>query len=356
VHWLGNQNGLGFDRYGTLLSSRHFEVANSDVSSCSVELWLKPARTWGKGTVLAFYNPLNGRQFSLRQDYINLALHRDTDGSYSTNLYVEDVFRKEQALITVTSDGQSTAVYIDGDLAARSSGFTLFLNDLRGQLIVATSPLQSNSWSGRVQGLAIYKSELSKEQVAQHYQDWMQKGKPAVEENEPTLALYLFDEHTGKIIHNQIRSGMDLYIPDRYVVVHQTLLESPWKELQTQQGYLENAFVNVAGFIPLGVVFGAYFISVRRIKAGVLATIVFGAMVSLTIEVLQSYLPTRDSGFTDVMTNTLGTGVGVMLYRLAALPLARVLAARHRSAFGIAVNWGSQENKRGRERIGTFCD
>ena len=82
VHWLGNQNGIRIDRYGTVVSSGHFEPASSDGPSCSLEVWLKPRRTWDKGTLLAFYNPLNGRQFSLQQHYTDLVLQRDDEDEY----------------------------------------------------------------------------------------------------------------------------------------------------------------------------------------------------------------------------------------------------------------------------------
>jgi glycopeptide antibiotics resistance protein len=51
----------------------------------------------------------------------------------------------------------------------------------------------------------------------------------------------------------------------------------------------------------------------------VIATIILGAVFSVTIEILQGFIPMRDSGTTDIITNTLGTALGAMLCRSGAL-------------------------------------
>jgi glycopeptide antibiotics resistance protein len=139
------------------------------------------------------------------------------------------------------------------------------------------------------------------------------------------VALYLFDERAGRVIHNQVPSGTDLYIPDRFLVLDQALLRPFWEEFRPGWSYWEDALVNVAGFVPLGFFFCACFSLAGRIKRAALVTILLGFTVSLTIECLQAFLPTRDSGTTDVITNTLGTCLGVWLYRLN---LWRILFAR----------------------------
>jgi hypothetical protein len=203
---------------------------------------------------------------------------------------------------------------VDGALVRAFPDFRFSGKDLAGQLVIGTSPVAPSSWSGELRGLAIYHQDLTAAQVFRHYQTWTSKGRPDVAEEERAVALYLFDEHTGNIVHNNVRSGVDLYIPDHFMLFHQLFLEPPWEAYRLTWSYWNSTLINVLGFIPFGFFFCAW-LSIRPMHRAGLVTILLGTTVSLTIEILQAYLPTRNSGITDLFTNTLGTAIGVMLYR-----------------------------------------
>jgi VanZ family protein len=330
VSWSSDKNGLLFGKHGTALSSGTVEMKSSqEEPPCSLEIWLEPCRTADSSTLLTFYAPENLRQFSLHQSISDLALRSDIrDEGHRTRTdrcYVDGVFhRGRQMFITVTSGGGQTLVYIDGALSSRAVHFPLSAKDFTGKLVVANSPLRHDSWAGFLRGLALYNQELTPARVFHHYQTWTTRGRPDITENERAVALYLFDEGTGSVIRNRVPEGMDLLIPERYLVVRQTLLEPFWKEFSPSWDYLKEVLINITGFIPLGLFFCAYLSSAGHIKRPGLVTIILGFAVSLTIEVLQAYLPTRDSGTTVLITSTFGTGLGVWLYRCHA---SRVLFA-----------------------------
>jgi len=96
----------------------------------------------------------------------------------------------------------------------------------------------------------------------------------------------------------------------------QKFLSPFWEEFYPNWAYWDDVLINIAGFVPLGFLFCAYFSLAGRIKRPFLVTILLGFTLSLLIETLQAFLPTRDSGTTDLITNTLGTYLGSELYRL----------------------------------------
>ena len=319
VNWLSGGTGLHFGVHGLILSSDSSSFAGlQDGTSCSIEIWMKPDFSDIGGTILAFYIPENRNvAFSVHQSIDDLFLRHINVGAQKptkSKFYIEHAFRNNtQLFVTITANPQGTTVYINGVFVRTSPRFGLSSKDLAGQIVVGNYPLVDNGWRGQVMGLAIYNRDLTAAQVSQHYDRWMANRQAEIRDEAPA-ALYFFHEGMGTVVHEQMNSGADLHIPVHYFVLHAPFLRSPWDEFDPSWSYVKNVFINVGGFIPLGFFFCAYLSSVRRFKRAVLATIVVGGLISLTLEVLQAYLPTRDSGMTDIITNTLGTGIGAALW------------------------------------------
>jgi hypothetical protein len=273
--------------------------------------------------ILAFYWP-EGRTiaFALRQWRGGLVLEHESQGNSAkkTEIYVANVFPSPKpTLVTITSGAAGTNTYVNGALVKTVPHFSLSNRDFTGQFVVGNGPSAAYSWSGQVKGLAVYDRELSAHDVSQDSAD-LTIGRPwGSAKREGLIAQYPFDEGMGKVAHNQVNSATNLLIPEHFFVLDETFLERPWDEFRPGWHYWKDVAINIIGFIPLGFFFGVYFSKVRKLKYSIAVTIAFGFAVSLTIEVLQAFLPTRDSGMTDLITNTFGTAVGVMALRHRAV-------------------------------------
>jgi len=341
VSWLNQESGLSFGKYGSVVSAGTFKAdASRTDSACSLEIWLAARRVRSSGAILAFYWPESGiTPFALRQSLGDLVIQRPNQDRLprpkKAKVYVNDVFSSQkQVLVAITSDQSGTTVYADGALVKTYPNFRFSGGDLTGRLIVGNYPVTTDDWSGQLRGLAIYDRELTADEVSRHFVSWTNGAGKGLAAAEGAVALYLFNEQTGNIVHNQIDSATDLFIPDRFFVLHEQFLERPWDEFRQDWNYWKDVAINVAGFIPLGFSFFAYFLTVRKTKRPVLVTVVFGFVVSLTIEVLQSFLPTRDSGMTDLITNTLGTALGVLAFKYGAVWIVPQTPSSKVSAFG----------------------
>jgi hypothetical protein len=328
VIWLKDRNGLTFGDYGTVMSTETFRPTGArGLGACTVEISLEPAITDYGGTILSFYtrNQLPG--LSLHQSLSDLVVQ---SGNGKQRTYIADIlYRGRPVFVTVTSGAHGAHIYINGILSKSLARFQISPSACTGLLILGDGPWQQDTWSGQIRGLAIYYDELSADALLQHYWAWIRKGQPEIAQNVDTAGLYVFDERAGNVVHNLAHPGANLNIPDTYVVLDQILLEPFWDEFNLSWGYWKNVLKNIVGFIPLGFCFYGYFSLVFRFKRARLITVILGAVVSLMIELLQAYLPTRQSGTTDLMTNTLGTYLGILSYRslsVSGLRLSGILA------------------------------
>lgn len=318
VTWL-KRGGVHFDDFGTILGPARLNASPSDAAS--FEVWARPDHWTGSATFLSLYRHETGLLFALRQSLTDLEVTVDAPRTRRhSHFYADEVLsrslkRKQPVFLSVVSGPDGTTVYLDGEKAKTAPGFAIPASALTGRLIVGDVPGQSDSLEGDLRGLAIYAVELNAAEVMRHYRTWIQNGAPQISSDECNIALYLFDEGAGSTIRNRAAPAGDLRIPANYLVVDKIALEPFWKEFNFSRSYWSGIVKNIIGFVPVGFSFYAYFVVAANFRRAALATVLIGALISITIEVLQAFLPTRDSGTTDIFTNTLGTWLGVMLYR-----------------------------------------
>jgi hypothetical protein len=334
VNWLENENGLKFGRHAAAISVNAFRNTHSaNDAGNSLEIWITPERNVGDGSILAFDSSPDPRSpFLLRQYGSSIAIQRysvDERGNVTRPWFKVDhvLDAGKRAFVSITSNGTHTRLYVNGILAGTSSDVGIVDRELTGRLVLANSTVD-DGWSGQIAGLAIYDRELTSAQVSDHFQSWTSGASPMLPGEKLPVALYRFDEHAGSTVHNLVTPATDLTIPPMYFILHPAFLRPTWEQYSGTWNYLkswsfwEDWAVNIGGFVPVGFVFFASLSLVKPTERRALVVVLLGFFLSFTIEALQRLLPTRDSGMTDLFTNTAGTALGVLLHRS---PIVRAL-------------------------------
>jgi len=320
VSWLPRAHGILFGSHGIVLSKEPLRAESTDGREvCSLELLLKPANTDGGYTILNIYTPGNPSQFRVRQWTDGLLVSRSVldprKKTRTQRFNVDHAFQPGKlSLITMTSGPKGTIVYLNGRQARVLPEFIFTPNDLAGQIVIGTSATEYHPWRGEIRGLAVYSKELEPDEVFRNYENWTARGDSG-EGLEGTIARYVFNEKTGAEIHNTLPSGPDLEIPKRFEVPHKPMLQSPANEYEWNWGYAKDLLQNIAGFVPVGFLLCGYFALSRGQKIAILYATLAGGLLSFAIEVMQACIPSRGSGVTDIITNTVGAALGAVLAR-----------------------------------------
>lgn len=325
VSWLGSEDGVRFGAHAAVVSAASFKASQTPAEGgVSLEIWLQP--TSDRGAILAFDSSPDPRSpFVLRQNGSQLTLRRyvvDSQQRVSQPLFtVEHVFRPDKRVfVTITSNNNGVRCYVNGVLAKEAAAPEITRRELSGRLVIGNSTW-SDLWSGILAGLAIYDRHLDDSEVKRHYDIWARGQGGSLAGGQSLAALYTFSERQGNSIRNLVDPATPLIIPAKYFVLHKTFLRSTASEYRNLRdvwnswSILRSVGTNVAGFVPVGFVLTAFFTSVKRIRHPVIVVILLGFFASFSVETLQWFLPNRDSGMTDLFTNTGGTALGIWVYR-----------------------------------------
>jgi VanZ family protein len=318
--WRPQQEGLYFGATGMAISKGKFLTTRTNASGgCSIELWIEPAATWDSSTILSFYEPGVAPRVQIGQsgDDVKFTSYRGGQGTAATqrNLFADHAFRKdERVLVTLTSIDDRLSIYVNGVLKRSARSTKMQMSDFSGILILANAQDGNLSWSGTYRGLALYDRALLAAEVNENYHQWQNDSERIGRKTVPPYALYLFNEGSGEKLHNVGRQGPDLEIPKNYFIFEPRFLVPFWKEYQPSWDYAKDLAINVFGLVPAGCCLAALIAWISGSRSSLFYATLLGFGISLTIEILQAFMPTRFSGTTDLITNTAGAALGAWAY------------------------------------------
>ena len=183
------------------------------------------------------------------------------------------------------------------------------------RLILGNSAYGKHSWGGDIYGFAFYRHTLTDLDAALHYKRWSQDRSFEFATDRNPFLLYHLDEQDGSRIIDHAGGGHFLKMPSRMPILKKELLATPWKRFKFDKKSIEDIVLNLAGFILLGFVFTSTltgFGGAFQKKTAYIALFLC-VLVSLIIETAQAWMPSRSSSQLDLMCNTAGSVIGIMI-------------------------------------------
>lgn len=325
VYWLKDQNGVRFAGKGIIRSSTPFQAVDTSKqnSPSTLQAIVWPADTDEVHTLLSFYSGKGRPQIELRQylDGVLLFVNaRDSAGVLRRiELDADHVLRKDQpAFLVFTSGSHGTTVYLNGKIVEHVSWYQDSAENFQGELILGTSPIDHDPWSGKLLGAGFFSKEFSPAEIQQSFKFWQASGAIPHGAGLAAIATYSFSEREGATIRDDTGAGPSLRIPASYSVPYKPALKPFWREYSPDREYVNDIIRNVAGFMPLGFLLGGYFSKKGGWPRAFLWVLLCGGALSFTIEVLQAFIPERNSGTTDIITNTAGAILGALAWKTGA--------------------------------------
>lgn len=300
-----------------------------DRNRLTIEILLRPyaaTRHWLSG-ILCFHDDKDPDVFMMAKWKSELILRRRVQrpsGEYAYHeVGVADALITDKTvLLTVVLDASGTTVYIDGKKASPFPRYILnpMKDDLsKARLMVGNDPRIRVPWEGEIGGLAVYGGALGPAEVSAHYGKWLSHDYQSLSRGKNIIALYPMNEPSGRILRNVVTGRNNLIIPGHLHAVKKMVLSKPWKNYWREVKHYSDVIINILGFIPLGFFLPALLPAcvIKRKTLSYIMTILTGFTISLVIEMVQVYMPARSSSLTDLICNTLGTIIGVVLFHRA---------------------------------------
>lgn len=329
VNWITDQSGIRFDKYGIAFShpSNDWNKQNNlESTGFSIEIALKPKSYEEEGfnIIFAIHDGNDRNQLIIGQWRSHIITMNGDDYSHKRGIkrisINADLLSPTKLLLTITSGQEGTKVYVDGQLSNAKKDLKLTIpRSRKSRLVLGNSVYGKHSWRGDIFGLAIYKYVLSSQNIKLHFDKWYKERNFVFAKKELPQSLYMFDDKKGELALDITGGAHHLKIPRYLQILKRKILVMPGNETKLNSSFFIDFVLNIVGFVPAGFILTALFVSLKGgvEKYSTRITVLICLIISLIIEIAQSWMPSRSSQLLDLMLNTFGAWLGVALYQFS---------------------------------------
>lgn len=230
-----------------------------------------------------------------KSDLITTELWKDSTISFS-----------EKTLISLRYKLDTLFIYIEDNLIdckkVKIDWSSFFVHGT--PLVIGNSDYGDHQWTGDLYNLFIF------------YECTSAKFSFQNEIKPDTLHSNVFLSFCRNGNRNQSGYHLQILTPHFFSPPYRKTLTPPWKDFHAEFYYFADVFLNLTAFVLLG-----FFTTPIASYLGfgprnaVIAALINSLLMSLTIEMLQPFLPSRTSQLSDLFFNTLGGLIGALYYK-----------------------------------------
>jgi VanZ family protein len=333
AEWLSERAGIRFEKFGMAYTDSISDLIRPGLlprDAFSIEFALKPHDFSEEGFhfILLFHGGQDSDQLMIGQWRSTLIVMNGNDYEHRRKTdritVTSDTESPQTQFVTLTTGSEGTRIYIDGRLAAAKRDMRLELPKGKNvRLVAGNSAYGTHPWEGELYGIGIFGKTLSDSEVASHYAGWSKKSDFTFAAPLAPVILYNLDKSGMNQAQKAADNAHSLHVPQQMKPLLPSFMFQEWDFAKIGKSIFKNrdAFLNLFGFIPLGLLLGATLIKLGgRFKAHCVSIpLAAGFLVSLCIETLQAWMPARSSDMQDLFLNTAGALVGALLCRYAVL-------------------------------------
>lgn len=317
VYWLQSGYGVNIEENGIIYSGEFSTDLFDKLKTGSffvIELIIEPKKSSTKELryILTCSKSKMQNNFALaqwQQDlFFYLKTTKNAPGENINTIQIKDVFTSTiNKHIIIIRNKDDVNFYIDNQLIKNDKIPGNFSNWNDGSIIrLGNDDSDQNSWEGNFYKFAIYKkASISEESIKFKKKD--------------SILYYIFKRSEPVNVIKDISTfgaQHDLYIPTQFHEIGKSVLSFPDRYFLFSAGFIKDVFLNIIGFIPLGFFCAKMFTNIIESFLRVaIISLTIGVLVSLCIEILQIFIFSRSSSSFDLVTNAIGTYLGVLIIK-----------------------------------------